>query len=265
MPKAIHFVAFRRNLGSVSRHAENCLSLEVSALIKGKKIHGAINFNSEIEKQVYFAKELITASREYLSDEYGNITLVPRSTEIEVMYDDFSDLNNQGEPKKKTATLSALLIRAEAGNIKPLKITAKHIDIRQFALNAISTGSDVLDKVAKVQGIYQKERTNNQDVELADRYLKLADEWVITRRLQKSKRGAEFHDRTRFDLNRQIQPSTDERGTQLKHLSQLEGLYNLRNQKQGDESGEKNDSILSKNNGETAQIIAEYSLTIALK
>ena len=163
---------------SVSRHAENCLSLEVSALIKEKKIHGAINFNSEIEKQFYFAKELITASREYLSDEYGNITLVPRSTEIEVMYDDFSDLNNQGEPKKKTATLSALLIRAEAGNIKPLKITAKHVDIRQFALNAISTGSDVLDKVAKVQGIYQKERNNNQDVELADRYLKLADEWV---------------------------------------------------------------------------------------
>lgn len=155
---------------SIQRHTENCLKLELATLIKENKIENAIDHYQEISEQLQFAKDLRIAAREYLSDpETGRLILIPRSDEISVIYEDYMDLTPKGNPKKKTDLLDTLLERAKEGRIEPLRTIVKHVDIRQFALNAINTVDTVLDKIAKKENLYgDKSQTNNINIILTD-------------------------------------------------------------------------------------------------
>lgn len=149
---------------SVNRHAKNHLKLEIQTLIKEKKIENATDHFQEITEQLEFAKELRIAAREYLSDpESGKIVLIPRSDEISVVYEDYLDLTPKGNPKRKTDLLDTLLERVKDGNIEPRRMLAKHVDIRVFALSAIQAVDTVLDKFARIQGLYQKEKENEDE------------------------------------------------------------------------------------------------------
>jgi len=143
---------------SVGRHAEKCLNLEIQALIKEKKIENATDHYQEINSQFIFARDLRLAAQKYLSDpETGDLALIPRSDEIIVIYEDYSDTTPTGEPKKKRDSLSFLLERAASGNITPLQTVVKHVDIRSFSLDAIRTVDVVLDKFARIEGLYKKD------------------------------------------------------------------------------------------------------------
>lgn len=98
---------------AINRHAENCLKLEVRALIKEKRIKQAVNHYQEITEQLEFAKDLRLAAREYLSDETGRIVL-----------------------------------------------SATDAKIQQFALETIKTVDVVLDKIAKLEGLYKQDAPN---------------------------------------------------------------------------------------------------------
>ncbi len=150
---------------SVQRHVEKCLKLEIKALIKQKKIENAVDHYQEITEQLTFAKDLRLAAREYLLDpEIGAIVLFPRSDEVTVIYEDLTDLTPKGYPKKKTDDLETLLKRAEAGKIEVSKTVIKHVDIRSFALDAIRTTDLVLDKIARLEGLYTKEKENSDEL-----------------------------------------------------------------------------------------------------
>lgn len=192
---------------SVSRHAENCLNLEIAMLLKEKRIENAIDHQQEITEQLEFAKALRLAARQYLSDpDTGELTLIPRAREITVIFEDYDDLNRQNEPKKKREKLDTLLeklenvrrfhtqlLRADVERIlenadkevkekvstlfdnyhtdfvEVTKTEIKHVDIRQYALNAITIVDLVLDKVAKVKGLYQADKPNDTTIENAVR------------------------------------------------------------------------------------------------
>jgi len=150
---------------SVRRHTENCPKLQISALIKQKKIENAVDHYREIGEQLAFAKELRIAAREYLSDpDTGLLNLIPRSSEISVIYEDYADISPKGNPKKKTDSLDILLERAKHGNIEPIRTIIKHVNIRSFALDSIRTTDVVLDKIFKLEGLYQKDRENDDAV-----------------------------------------------------------------------------------------------------
>ncbi|MEZ5427291.1 MAG: hypothetical protein R2747_13560 [Pyrinomonadaceae bacterium] len=142
------------------------MKLEIRALIRAEKIENAIDHYEEIREQLQLAKDLRMAAREYLSDpETGELVLIPRSDEIEVVYEDWQDLTPKGNPKKKRDLLSTLLERvAEDGHLEPKRTIAKHVDIRQFALNAINAVDTVLDKIARVEGRYQQNNSANEDI-----------------------------------------------------------------------------------------------------
>lgn len=98
----------------MSRHVNNCLNLEIQTLIKEQKIERAIDHYEEIADQLEFARDLRVASREYLSDpETGQLTLIPRASEVVVIYEDYDDRTQTGEPKKKRDSLNNLLERIE--------------------------------------------------------------------------------------------------------------------------------------------------------
>jgi hypothetical protein len=147
---------------SLRRHTENCLKLEIGSIIKERKLENAINVHEEFREQLAFAKKLRAAAEEYLSSETDpmRLVLIPRADEIDVTYYDFADTTPKGEPKKKTATLHALMAKVENLNLEADKITIKHVDMRKFALDAINTADTCIDKFAKLGGDYSKDKEN---------------------------------------------------------------------------------------------------------
>ena len=148
---------------SVQRHTENCLKLDIAALIAEKRLEGALDHYKEITAQLNFTKELQTAAREWLTDpETGKLTLTPRADEVTIIYLDYADLNASLEPKKKKALLQDIIdnIQSILHTFAPTTSIVKTTDLRNYALDTIKVADSVLDKFAKVDGHYTKEKEN---------------------------------------------------------------------------------------------------------
>lgn len=157
---------------AVSRHAQNCLEFDVSALVAEQKITQIINVYDEFCEQLAFAKQLRRAAQEYLSDASDplKLSITPKAHEIEVTYFDYNDIETLGtgpnaveRPKKKTAMLSVILESIANDWMEPDKFKIATIDIRKFALDAIHTTDVCIDKFAKLGGDYTKEKANPAD------------------------------------------------------------------------------------------------------
>jgi DNA-binding CsgD family transcriptional regulator len=125
----------------------------------------AVDVRREFGQQLRFAKKLRQAAEEVLSDPNDplKLTIIPRADEIEVVYYDHNDLF-MGQPKRKKAMLSALMeALVEQAGFEADKFTVKHVDIRKFALDAISVTDTCIDKFAKLQGDYVDAKKNPSD------------------------------------------------------------------------------------------------------
>lgn len=159
--EALTGVAYR----TVGNHAAHLPDIYRQARQHGI-LNQAVDVYAELREQLSFAKDLRMAARRYLSDPVtGELTLLPRSDEITVVYEDYNDRNAQNEPKRKRDSLDYLLSRAAApGKINPLQIITRHVDLRSFALDAIRTADTVIDKFARIEGSYQKDNQQKTPV-----------------------------------------------------------------------------------------------------
>lgn len=150
---------------SVARHTENCLKIDLRAVLEEKRINQTVEHYQELIKQLEFAKAIQKAVREQLVDSVsGKVTFVSRANEIEVIYPDFGDLNDQGIPKQKKTKLSDVILSI-AKHIQGFEYATyqiKSIDLFDAALKTIDAIDKILDKFAKVDGHYQKERENDE-------------------------------------------------------------------------------------------------------
>lgn len=162
---------------SVFRHTENCLKLELGAVIQQNLAKQAIDVRAEFEEQLAFAKALREAAKEYLADPLDplQLSVIPRADEIEVVYyeasgvtvenEETGETTRVGKPIKKSAKLSALLCDVEElRNIDVDKVNIRHVDLRKFALDAINTTDTCIDKFAKLAGLYQQPQANDADL-----------------------------------------------------------------------------------------------------
>lgn len=152
---------------SISRHTENCLRLNIAAMVREGRIKNAVEHYEEIREQLAFSKELQQAVREWLTDpETGQLTLVPRADEVTILYLDYADLTPQGEPKKKKASLQSIIdnIQSVNANFSTQSSIIKTTDMRDYALKTIDAVDKVLDKFARVDGHYQKEKENADEL-----------------------------------------------------------------------------------------------------
>jgi hypothetical protein len=183
---------------SVCRHAENCLQLDLQAVREVERVARVIDVHAEFAEQLDFAKRLRIAAEQYLSDPLDPllIHLIPDAREIDVSYLDHEDMEQTERgprPKKKTAKLDILLVNVEAlRNIEVGKVQIKHLDLRKFALDAIATTDMVIDKFARMGGSYQKNKSNDADVEhlidqLVQRLIQKGWEAAAARQFAKSK------------------------------------------------------------------------------
>ena len=151
---------------SIRRHAENCLKLDIHALLNEKRIEQAVEHYQELIKQLNFSKELQEAVRELLTDtKTGKITFAPRDYEIEVLYLDYGDVDAiTGLPRRKKEKLSDIIqsIAAHKSGFNFQGFQVKTINYFDAAVKTIEAVDKVLDKFAKVDGLYQKERENDE-------------------------------------------------------------------------------------------------------
>ncbi|HXG86103.1 MAG TPA: hypothetical protein VNI84_18935 [Pyrinomonadaceae bacterium] len=146
---------------SISRHVEKCLNLEINALIRKNRINNAIDHYAELLEQLDFAKELQTAAKEWLSDpKTGRISFMPRADELDIIYLDGHLLDLFGRPTRQRQSLQDIIdnIQQVAPNIKVIGHTYKTSDTREYAVKTIAGVDSLLDKFAKVEGHYQKDK-----------------------------------------------------------------------------------------------------------
>lgn len=157
---------------SLMRHVSNCLTIEIGALIKEQKVAQAINVYEEFLEQLALAKSLRNTAQMYLSDpdDPFGLFIGPQAHEIDITYHDFNDLEEVGsgenmtlKPKKKKAKLNVILAELSGRGIESSRVDVKTLDIRKFALDAISTADVCIDKFARMGGAYQKDKNNQQD------------------------------------------------------------------------------------------------------
>jgi hypothetical protein len=158
---------------AIWRHGKYCLKHSFQETKKAGQIKRVIEVYDEMTEQFQFAKEIRLAAEEYLSDprDPSKISLAARADEVDVIYFEI-ERRDDGEIKKvrKVATAQELLLRLKEVN-PDLMIDAfrapRKIDIRKYALDVIATVDVVLDKFARIEGVYTKERDNSQTIENA--------------------------------------------------------------------------------------------------
>ncbi|MBA4183031.1 MAG: hypothetical protein H0X49_03360 [Acidobacteria bacterium] len=151
---------------SVGRHTETCLKLDVHALLEEKRIDQAVEHYQELVKQLDFSKELQDALKSLITDSNtGKITFAPKDHEIDVLYTDYADTDIlTGLPKRKKENLSEIIL-----NIQQIRsgfsfqaVQIKTINYFETAMKSIDAVDKLLDKFAKVDGRYQKDRENDE-------------------------------------------------------------------------------------------------------
>lgn len=153
---------------SVRRHAENCLKVDLQVYrekaVEQGRINSYVGVREEFEQLLSYAKKLRQASENVLSDpETGEISLEPRAWEVDVIYT-LVDQNGDSENfTKKKEKLHVILNRLEGKLGINVHSEVKTTDIRDFALKTIDRCDLVIDKFAKLEGAYQKEKENETD------------------------------------------------------------------------------------------------------
>lgn len=153
---------FGMSYRSVGRHTEKCLQLDVQVLVKEKKIERAIDYHEELQKQFQFCVELQEACREMLlCEQTDKISFFPRATDVDIIYYDLLELNFFGNPTRKTMDLQTIINRIkQIPDIKYERHIVKMSEMHEYALNTVVAIDKVLDKFAKVQGLYKKDKDN---------------------------------------------------------------------------------------------------------
>ncbi len=146
---------------SVSRHAENCLKLDLQALVKEGRIAKAIDVYEEFCEQLAFVKKARAAAEKWMVDPTDDeaFTVDPRAAEVEVVYHDPLVTDAQGRPTRQKASLQELLDRT-AGKYEVRDHTIKTVDLRDFALKTIDKCDLTIAQFAKMSGAYMKDKDN---------------------------------------------------------------------------------------------------------
>lgn len=100
----------------------------------------------------------------------GQITFAPRDYEVEVLYLDYGDIDPiTSLPRRKKEKLSDIIqsIAAHKSGFNFQNFQVKTINYFDAAVKTIEAIDKVLDKFAKVDGHYQKERENDEKLNRA--------------------------------------------------------------------------------------------------
>jgi len=122
-----------------------------------------INTREGFNKNFEFVSKLSDAAEKWLQhpNDADAFTIDPRAEEIDVVYLDYAT----DPPTRKCERLDVLLARLEANHIVNPTPFVKTTDLREYALKCIDRLDTVLDKFAKLDGEYTREKPNPADAQ----------------------------------------------------------------------------------------------------
>lgn len=123
---------------SVDRHKKSGHVAEALAVYEAEQHPYRVDTAAIFHRNVQRLGKAQDAADRWLTDPENpeRYELGPRSHEIRVIYFDHLDCNAQGEPRRKRATLQALLARAEGGSVTALSAESKFSDPRDYLLKS---------------------------------------------------------------------------------------------------------------------------------
>lgn len=158
---------FETTKSSIERHVKSCIPAALDALRKAQKVESALVVEDEVKHVFNRLNKLIDACDEWLTDpkDTSKYTLEPRDLEIQVVYFDYNDADNNGNPRRKRDSLGSLVKRAEAANIEVVSCFSKHADPRELVVKTAGQIASHLQLYAKLRGLFQKPRDNDDQRE----------------------------------------------------------------------------------------------------
>lgn len=97
-------------------------------------------------------------------DDPDEFDLDPRATEIDIVYYDLNDRDEKGKPVRKKAPLQELINSVQSkGNYEVKSHYDKSVDVRRYVLDVLSGERGDLEFYAKLMGLLQKDRENEND------------------------------------------------------------------------------------------------------
>lgn len=171
---------FRLHESSITRHVKACIPAELEALKQKQKAKSGLVVEDEVTKVFRRLNKLIDSCDQWLTDPQNpdTYTLEPRDNEIEVVYLDYSDADNNGNPKRKRDSLRALLARAESANVEAVLCESKSADPRELVVKTAAQIANQLELYGKLLGLFQKPRDNDKDVERREKEAEENKRWA---------------------------------------------------------------------------------------
>ncbi len=148
----------KRKYRSIHRHSVECLKLDCQAFQEQVRKEKAVDFHLQLKELLGYALKFKNASEKWMTDPNNpnEFTLNPRDDEIEVVFTSFDPENEDSGFFSTTLTLKEVTELMSEGGLKPISYNIKSMDNRDFALKTIDRIDKVLDKFAKIQGLYKE-------------------------------------------------------------------------------------------------------------
>lgn len=181
--------------GSVTRHVKHCIPEALEAARQQEKTNSGLVVEDEVQKVFRRLNKLIDACDEWLTDPIDpeKYTLEPRDNELQIIYFDPNDIDQNGNPKRKRDSLRRLLEKIEGERYEVLKIESKHADPRELVVKTAAQIGGQLELYGKLLGLFQKPRDNDKDVERREKEAEENRRWAagLVKRVQQAKRLSE--------------------------------------------------------------------------
>lgn len=185
---------------AVRRHAENCLKFDVAAAAAAKQANHREKFYERLEKRFGSVEKMLDACEKWLADpdNENEFDISPRDTELTVVYVDPNELDLLGNPRTKKATLDKIFETLAARRLlvsdlnsfiadqgetietedlndfvelhaslptQVIKVKSDAVDNRKLMLDSLSQFTKQMQIAARVYGIEQQPRENDQKIE----------------------------------------------------------------------------------------------------
>jgi hypothetical protein len=148
---------------AVSNHTRNCLGKEIQTLIQDSQTKNAVDVIKEFTSLLNESRDALEAARTMLTVD-GKVDFRPRAWEVDIVYEDLVDRTEQGKPKLKTSPLADLLAQIEDHRDHiPIHTYVKIQDARKTYLDTIARVDGLIDRFAKLGGLYTDPKKNPED------------------------------------------------------------------------------------------------------
>ncbi|NOT59529.1 MAG: hypothetical protein HOP19_04805 [Acidobacteria bacterium] len=153
---------FKLSKSAMSRHVTGCVADFLDAGREAAAIKQAVITEESVTEMWQKIKRLVDVADAWLTDpnDPTRYTLDARAEQTSVIYQDATDLGEDGKPKAKRADLQELLDRLAAGGTNVAKVKLPRVDYPKVMLDAARDGAKFLELLAKLRGEFTRPKEN---------------------------------------------------------------------------------------------------------